>query len=120
MEGGQAYGAVLLRSMVPPKVQSMLPPMAVLPKVQSMVLPLPHPASHPGPPMPPGPPGVVVPPAPAAAPAPAAPQKPGTGAGQTTMQTPQMQAALVAHQGAPPPNATAHQQNWGAEFGTEG
>ena len=71
-------------------------------------------------PMPPGPPGVVVPPAPAAAPAPAAPQTPGTGAGQTTMQTPQMQAALVAHQGAPPPNATAHQQNWGAWFGTEG
>ena len=71
-------------------------------------------------PMPPGPPGFVVPPAPAAAPAPAAPQTPGTGAGQTTMQTPQMQAALVAHQGAPPPNATAHQQNWGAGFGTEG
>ena len=36
------------------------------------------------------------------------------------MQTPQMQAALVAHQGAPPPNANAYQQNWGAEFGTEG
>ena len=71
-------------------------------------------------PMPPGPPGFVVPPAPAAAPAPAAPQTPGTGAGQTTMQTPQMQAALVAHQGAPPPNANAYQQNWGAEFGTEG
>ena len=65
-----------------------------------------------------GPPGH--PHAPAAAPAPAAPQKPGTGAGQTTMQTPQMQAALVAHQGAPPPNANAYQQNWGAEFGTEG
>ena len=65
-----------------------------------------------------GPPGH--PHAPAAAPAPAAPQTPGTGAGQTTMQTPQMQAALVAHQGAPPPNATAHQQNWGAGFGTEG
>ena len=65
-----------------------------------------------------GPPGH--PHAPAAAPAPAAPQTPGTGAGQTTMQTPQMQAALVAHQGAPPPNANAYQQNWGAEFGTEG
>ena len=67
-------------------------------------------------PMPPGPPGFVVPPAPA----PAAPQTPGTGGAQTTMQTPQMQAALVAHQGAPPPNANAYQQNWGAEFGTEG
>ena len=71
-------------------------------------------------PMPPGPPGFVVPPAPAAAPAPAAPQTPGTGGPQSTMQTPQMQAALVAHQGAPPPNANAYQQNWGAEFGTEG
>ena len=65
-----------------------------------------------------GPPGH--PHAPAAAPVPAAPQTPGTGRGQSTMQTPQMQAALVAHQGAPPPNANAYQQNWGAEFGTEG